>query len=906
LVANKPIIFRIVCFVLLTNSVASFAMTALNPRCEDQENPLNVDNPQPVLSWKPASDQRGDHPTAYQVLVASTPERLAANRGDLWDSGKVVVDSALGAIYAGSPLNSCQAGFWKVRLWDRQDQPGDFSASAAFGMGQLSSEDWSAKWIGESPGPTTRPLPIFRRQFTVAKPLARATIYICGLGQFELHINGQTVSQDLLQPGWTDYRKTCLYAAYDVTAQLQQGDNALGIMLGNGMYNLPPPPPPMKRYQKFRGSFGAPKLLAELHLDYTDGTGETVITDANWKVSSGPITFSSTYGGEDYDARLEQPGWDTSSFNDASWTNAAIVAAPPGKLAGSTRSAPPIRIAQIFTPQSIREVTPGVWVYDLGQNCALIPRITVHGDAGTTIRLTPGEVLTPAGTVTQSQSGSPSYDTYILSGRGEETWNPRFNYYGSRYVQIEGAAPDHVKLEGLFITSTSPAAGDFSCSNDLFNRTNTLIRWAIRSNMVSILTDCPHREKLGWLEQDHLMGPSIMYNFDLHTLMNKICCDMEDAQLPSGLVPDIAPEYTVFAGGFRDSPEWGSAAVLLPWNLYGWYGDLSELQNHYDMMRRYVAYLSSRSDGGIVSHGLGDWYDLGPKRPGTAQLTPIALTATAFYYRDLTILQKTAALLGKSDDAAEFSKTADAVRKAFIARFYNAGKHQFATASQTSEALPLVFGLVPQGDEPKVLDSLVQDIRSHTDGLTAGDVGYRYVLRALADGGRSDVVFDMNKRSDRPGYGYQLDHGATSLTEAWNADPRSSMDHFMLGHIMEWFYSDLAGIGRDEDSIAFNHILIKPAPVGDVTWARAGYDSVRGPISSSWKTNGGQFTLDITIPPGATADVYIPAANPDPITESGKPAAQSDNVKFLRADRGASIFTVESGHYHFSTPFKNP
>jgi len=865
------------------------AVSVTNLRCDGLKEPLNVDSAPPRLSWNLISDQRGQGQTAYQVLVASTPDILASGLGDLWDSGKVSSDSTIDIPCGPALLWSRQSCWWKVRVWDSDGKPSDWSPPAHWSMGLLSPADWIARWITPPPGPATQTMPIFRRQFALAKPVRRAVMYICGLGQFELHLNGKTVSDDLLQPGWTNYRKTCLYVAYDVTDLLHPGDNAIGVMLGNGMYDVPNL---RARYHKFIGSFGPPMLIAQMHIDYADGTSDLFATDAQWKVAPGPITFSSIYGGEDDDARLLQTGWDQPGFDASGWSNAVETPGPGGKLFGDTHSAPPIRVAKILDAIKITEPRPGVQVYDFGQNCAQLPRIVVTGQAGDMIRLTPGELLAPTGLVSQASSGKGFYYQYTLNSDGVQTWSPRFSYYGSRYLQVEGTAAVQ-KIQGCFITSTSPSVGDFACSSDLFNRTATLIRWAMESNTVSVLTDCPHRERLGWLEQDHLMGPSLMYNHDLQSLLEKICDDMSDSQLPSGFVPNIAPEYTVLPDPFRDSIEWGSAAVLLPWNLYQWYGDTTALSEHYDMMRRYVAYLAGKASSGIISYGLGDWYDLGKKPPGKAQLTPIALTATAFYFRDLQILQQTAHLLGREDEAAAYARQITDERAAFNGAFYSASDHRYATGSQTADALPLVFGLAGPDDAPGVLADLVADVRNHKSALTAGDVGYRYVLRALADGNRSDVIFDMNNRSDRPGYGWQLVHGATSLTEAWDAGPRSSQDHFMLGHIMEWFYSDLAGIQQQDDSVAFQHIRIKPSPVGDVTWARATYDSVRGPIKSSWRIDGKRFTLDVTIPCGCDALIYVPGSQME--ADSG--------AKYLRDEAGYTIFAVQSGRYSFTGEF---
>jgi alpha-L-rhamnosidase len=862
--AKTPGVF----LLCLTICRCACALSVDDLRCEGISSPLNVDALRPVLSWKLQSGGRGERETAYQVVVEP----------GLWDSGRIAAGGVNQIAYAGRRLVSGETCNWKVRAWDAEGRPSDWSSPATFSMGLLSPRDWKAKWIRQAPGAAGGPMPMFRRTFSLGRVVSSAVIYICGLGQFDLQINGKAASADVLQPGWTDYKKTCLYCAYDVTGLLRQGENAIGVMLGNGMYDVPAD---RGRYHKFVGSFGPPRLIAQLDMAYSDGSEEVIGTDSSWEAAAGPITFSSIYGGEDYDARLAEP---------SVWSAAVETAGPGGTLFGSTHSAPPIRVAKIVEPVGVTHPRPGVAVYDLGQNCAEMPLITVSGSAGDSVRLTPAEVLNADGTVNQAPSGRGCYYQYTLDGSGTQTWSPRFCYYGSRYLQAEGTAKIE-KLEGRFITSSSPEVGEFSCSNDLFNRTAAMIRWAMRSNMMSILTDCPHREKLGWLEQDHLMGRSLTYNYDLQSLLRKVCDDMSDAQRADGMVPDIAPEYTVFKGGFRDSPEWGSAAVLIPWNLYQWYGDRAALAGHYDMMRRYVAYLSSRADGGIVSHGLGDWYDIGPKAPGIAQLTPIPLTATAFYCQDLKILAEAAAVLGREDEASGFARQAARVRAAFNARFFKAEDHRYATGSQTADALALSFGMADAAEEPAVLADLVSDIQSRGNSLTAGDVGYRYVLRALADGGRSDVIFDMNSRSDRPGYGWQLDHGATSLTEAWDASQRSSQDHFMLGHIMEWFYSDLAGIQNGENSIGFEHIVIKPTPVGDVTWAKASFESVRGLIESSWRIEGGRFKLDVTIPCGSDAVVYLP---------SSQGRIVEGVWTYLGTRDGKLVMSVKSGKYSYN------
>jgi hypothetical protein len=870
-------------------------------QCEHRTKPINIDSVHPRLSWELASDYRGEGQSAYQILVASSQDKLNKNNGDCWDSGKVISASPLDHAYGGRALRTDQTYFYKVRVWDAKGHRSRWSDPEAWQMSLLSPGDWKAKWIGS---PTTsQTLPIFRKRFVITKPVRAERLHICGLGQYEARLDGMELGKEVLQPGWTLYSKTCLYVTYNFTAPLRIGEHALAVNLGNGMYNLPETP---GRYVKFHGSFGEPKLIAQLDIEYEDGSRDCVVSDETWKVSNGPITFSSVYGGEDFDARIVQRGWDRAAFDDQSWSHAKVVRGPGGELAAASRSALPIDVMRTFSPVAVTHPKAGVDVYDMGQNCAMVPVIVVRGQTGSIVLIRPGELLDANGLVTQRSTGGPTYFSYTLRGDKEERWKPQFTYMGSRYFQVEkiaaknGGMPQVLAVRGEFISSSSPEVGEFSCSNELFNRTDQLIRWAMRSNMMSILTDCPHRERLGWLEQDYLNGPGLMDNFSLPTLFEKIAGDMRDSQLADGLVPDIAPEYTVFSDGFRDSPEWGSASIQVPWQAYESYGDEKILRDSYAMMRRYVAYLGTQAKDHILSYGLGDWFDLGPRELGESQLTPKGLTATAIYYHDVQTLAHIAKILGDSAEAKKMDGLVREIRAAFNHQFYHANTHEYATGSQTANAMPYVFRMEPPADASALLNNIVADVRQRGNALTAGDVGYRYVLEALATGDRSDVIFDMNNQTTRPGYGYQLAHGATSLTEAWDAHA-FSQDHFMLGHIMQWFYGELAGIRQMPGSVGFEHIQIRPNPVGNVTWARATYHSVRGMISSSWRKSSGKFSLEIQIPPGADATVYIPAASENSVEENGIHVRRSAGVHWLRSKRGVQVFSVDSGHYQFTS-----
>jgi hypothetical protein len=905
-------------------------------RCEEEVDPLGVDVPQPRLSWTLASPERGQTQTAYQVLVASRPALLHQNQGDLWDSGRVLSDETQSIPYGGRALESAQQVFWKVRVWDRGGQGAEWSRGGMWTMGVLRAADWHARWISDSelirwqrgllderspetggnharpeiqpgaaaPGPYPRANDTLRlrREFSVRPGFRRALVQFCGLGQYELTLNGIRVQQGLLAPGWTDCDKTCLYDTLDVTPWLRSGPNAIGVSLAGGMYNVQE-----GRYVKFVTDFRPLTAMGQIRIEYADGTVQFVGTDKQWRVTPGPVTFSNVYGGEDYDARRDPRGWDAPGFDDRAWGHAAPWDGPKGWLRGQSRAAPPLATFETLAPAATHPLRPGVAVYDLGQNASLMLRLKVRGPAGATVRVIPAELLAADGSVDRSSVGGEAWWQFTLAGTGaSEEWRPREFYHGARFLQVEsraskggGEGPVVESIEGIVVHSTSAPVGRFACSSDLFNRIHSLVRWAQLSNLASVLTDCPHRERLGWLEQTHLNGPALRYEFNLNRLLAKTVGDMADSQEAGGLVPDIAPEFVKFSGGFRDSPEWGSACVLVPWQQYEWTGDADLLRRSYDMMKRYVAYLGSRAKDYVVSYGLGDWYDLGPNPPGQAQLTPAALTATAFYYDDALILSRVAARLGDAAASAHYEELAGKIRSAFNRAFFEPATGRYATGSQCANAIPLVMGLVEPERRAGVLASIVADVRARGNALTAGDVGYRYLLRALADGGRSDVIFEMNNQSEKPGYGYQLAHGATSLTEAWDANRSSSQNHFMLGQINEWFYHDLAGIQGDPDGPGFKKIIIKPAVVGDLTWVRADYDSVRGRITSRWRRTDSEFTLGVSIPANTTATVCVPAKDAGSVTEGGLPAGKNPDVHFLRLAEGCAVFAVGSGTYTF-------
>lgn len=911
-------------FVLILLSCAERTphLSADSLKCNDLINPYGTDS-LTELSWSVTSGIRAAKLTAYQVVLDTDPSRLGDASRCIWSTGKVMSETHFG-INPDIKTRPAVKYFWKVRVWDQDDKPSAWSETAYFVTGLSAVSDWEdSRWIGFEDLPDSLLLvpgihgsgnnlgeeakkrtviPYFRKEFIIEKKVKEAFLFVSGLGQYELYVNGRKADDRFLAPGWTDYDKTCYYNTYDITSMLKKGKNALGVMVGNGFYNIN-----RERYRKLVIAYGAPKMIAKVIIRFSDGSSATLTSDKTWKTAASPVTYTSIYGGEDYDARLEQDGWNMPGFDDRNWSGAIEVKNPFGIL--RAESDYPLKVMQEFTPVKIYSVNDTCFIYDFGQNCSGIISLNIKGDKGRVARFWPAELIGKDSLVNQKASGYPYYFTYILSGEEKEAWKPSFTYYGFRYVQVNGAVPPGepnpgklpvvTELKLLHTRNSSPAAGTFRCSNDHFNKIYTLIDWAIKSNLASVATDCPHREKLGWLEQTHLMGNSIKYVYDIHNLYNKIIDDMMESQLENGLVPDIAPEYVEFLSGFRDSPEWGSACVILPWDLYEWYGDIEAVERAYPMMMAYISYLRILAPEGILRFGLGDWYDLGPEFPGQAQLTPPSLTATAMFYYDVKLISKMARLLGKEGDMIYMEDFAEYIRSAFNREFFNPETNVYSTGSQTAYAMPLFFGIVEDSCRKKVVENLVSSIRSNNNSLTAGDIGYRYLLRVLEEEGHSQLIFDMNSKNDVPGYGYQLAKGATSLTESWAGLTEVSNNHMMLGHLMEWFYSGVGGIRQDESSKAYEHIVISPEIVGDITWAETTYNSIQGTIASSWKIDVKNLELKVSIPVGSRATIVLPTSDAGGITESGNKVESSAIFSNIRNSGNKTYIDIPSGEYSF-------
>ncbi len=708
-------------------------------------------------------------------------------------------------------------------------------------------KETKAAW--DKADPLSRRSIVLRRSFKPYKTVKHAELRICGLGFYEATINGQKVGDSEFAPSWSDYDKTVFFNVHDVTQQIRQGDNELRVLLGNGFYNEQG-----GRYTKLKVSFGPPTLLYFLYLTYDDGMRERVYSDEKWQWTESPITFNSIYGGEDYDARLEV-GSLMSDVRADQWKPVVIQEGPEGRLRPQIAHSTKV-MERYPAKQTLRK--DSILVIDMGQNLAGYPEITVRGNAGERLKLTPGETLDKNGLVDQRQTGRPHYYTYILKGSLQaEIWHPRFSYYGYRYLQIEGDIDVLKKVESCFVYNSAERIGSFECSNPRINATHQIIDRAIRSNWQAVWTDCPSREKLGWLEQDWLNGEALVYNYDARRMIEQTMQNIVDAQHDDGSMPEIAPEYTQFTGTwarpFQESPEWGGAIIALPMLYWQHYGDMDLVDQHYDAMKRYLAYLVSQDSCFILNMGLGDWYDYGPGKAGFSKNTPTALVSTAHYYQWMCYMYVMAKRLGHKQDAEWYNLRADSIRHSFNRTFYDAQKKTYATGSQCSLALPLYLKMVPEGDYQAVLQNLIKDIKAHGNRLTTGDIGNRYLFSVLIQNDQRELLYTMLNHDDVPGYGYQIKKGHTTLTEQWNPDLGASMNHFMMAHIENFLIPDLLGIRRTGELIE-----IHPHPVGDLTWCKGSTMSAYGEVKVSWQITNGTFALDIDIPLGGFADVYLP------------------------------------------------
>ncbi len=769
--------------------------------------------------------------------------------------------------------------------------------------------DKSAKVIADLHGgpwgqiktsPPGEPAPLLRKSFNLKSNVKRARAYVCGLGYYELFLNGSKVGDHMLDPGYTNYDKRTLYVTYDVTKQLKSGENAIGAILGSGWYDCHTP----AEWHFDRAPWrGIPKLLAQLEVEYDDGSREVIATDNSWKRSTGAITYDSIYGGENYDARLEKNGWDTAGYDDSQWRAVNVMEAPKGILAA--QEMPPIRIMQTIKPVKLTEPKPGVFVFDLGQNFAGVPELSVNGPAGTTVIMRCGERLHPDGTLDADDIGTFvkrhgtwqqfQEDHYTLKGGGTETWHPRFTYHGFQYVEVTGfpGQPTLDNLRGLVMHTDVQPVGSFECSNDLLNKIATCAKWSYLSNLMSIPTDCPHREKNGWTGDAHLACEQALYTFNSASVYKKWINDMQDAMHDNGDLPGIVPTGE---WGYTLGPAWDSALLLIPTYLNEYDGDTRILTSHYAAMKKYVDFLSSRTNDHIV-HGapLGDWAPFHDK-------TNTDYVTTAYYLQDAQIVSRIAKMLGNDADAKKYADLAEQISAALNKTFFDPKTGNYAEGTQTAQACALVFGFAPKLEREHVFDNLVKAVEKRNKHLDTGILGAKWVMQALLDHGRADIGYKIATQTDLPSWGNWIKQGATTLWENW--DGSASRIHIMYGDVVAWFYKALAGIQADPASPGFEHFFLRPNVVGDLTDVKAHHQTMHGTIAVEWKRDGDKLRLELEIPANTSATLTLPTTDPKSVTEGGKSVDQVEGVEAKGSTAGHPNFELQSGSYSFECRLK--
>ena len=901
------------------------AATATDLRCEYRFDPLGIDATPPRLSWtmedgnngglfgflKSAARERGQKQTAYRVLVASTPQRLASGQGDLWDSGKIASDRSIQVEYAGKPLVSRQTSYWKVRIWDKEGQASDWSAPAAWTMGLLNSGDWKARWIA---APKTRENADaafwIRKEFSLDAVPERALAFVNPQGYCELYINGQKVGNDVLAPAVSKLPARSLYVTYDIARLLRPGKNCVGLWLDNGWAGRNP--------------------LVRAQIDWTVGGKPTTLgTDRTWLARESPrsrigMWCWGNYGGERVDARLDVPDWSKVGCKTETWREALEMT--PREGAVSAQSCPPNRIGAKLPLASCSKLTNGVYELDFGANLSGWMRLRLPGlKTGQKITIhyadkrfqTPSGDNTPAGRVASLEAkvfagprGPVGYQTFkqtdefISAGRDGEAFCSKFNYHGFRYAIVEGlpSQPAAGDAEALLIDSDLEPAGAFACSNERFNRIHALNLWTIRClNLGGYMVDCPHRERLGYGGDGHVSMESQIMSCDAAAFYGKWARDWLDFQKPSGEFPHTAP-----TGGGGGGPAWGGLGCVIPWKMYVYYGDRRLLEQSYGAMRRYAEFLESQCSNGVLRAAGGRWDRLGdwvpPGRGMDTDRWPPVRAAELFNngYRLYLLeqLAKAADVLGKGEDARRWRARMDVSRPLIHAEYYDSEKGIYVLDEQPYYAMPLMSGIAPPDFRNALMKKLEDNIRVKCQGhFETGLLGTYFLIQYLQESGRDDLLFPLFNQTTYPSWGYMLSQDATTLWEQWNG--YYSQIHACFACPSGWFCQGLAGIRPDEAGPGFQRFVIKPAVVGDVTWVKSHYDSPRGRIVSKWERKGDDLRMDVTVPANTTATVYVPAKNLTEVTESGKPAHQSPGVRLLRRENNVAVFEVGAGRYRF-------
>jgi alpha-L-rhamnosidase len=875
-------------------------------------NPIGLDEPNPGLSWILKSDQRGAHQTAYRILVASEIEKLSEEKADIWDSGIVESDEQVQILYEGPELISAKRYYWTVSVWDSENRQSKYADPVYFETGLMNRDDWKAVWISDVPAYSAvpkhedilqpRPAPHFRKSFHVETQIASARLFISGLGYYEAFINGERVGDHLLDPMKTRYDRKVLYVTYDVTDYLIQGKNAIGVILGTGWYNFHA----LAAWDFHNAPWRAPaSLKAQLEITYNDGSSQTIRTDRTWQMNTGPIVFDSVHNGETYDARLELGGWTNPSAETDDWQQAFEVLGPDGEM--RSQQMPPIRHVRTLSAQEISNPKPNILVYDFGENITGWIHLVANGPEGMEIVIRHGERLYDDGTLDYEElsrfvfSGETQTSRYILGPDQPSGWSPRFTYHGFQYAQVEVAdGVEIISLEARVVHTDFEKTGSFASSNPLFSKIHEAKKLAYLGNYHGYPTDCPHREKIGWSGDAHLVAEGGLFNYETVSAYIKWIDDFVDEQRSTGQVAPIIPTSGWgYDMGMREEyirnrgrgPQWEGAFVLIPWYLYLHTGDTSIIERYYESLRKYVRYLERHAEENYtLSFGIDDHKTLTDSTP--------PILATGYFYSFANILNRMAEKTGRESDMNYFSELARKIKQGYRERFYDQENQTWGNGSQTSLAGTLYHDLAGPDDVVLIIEKLLNNLEERDFHLDTGVIGTKYMLRVLTEYGHADVMYRIASKTTFPSWGYWIEKGATTLWQNW--DGTQSRNHVMFGSIDEWFYKAIAGIRPDPGKPGFRRVIIYPEFIDDLEWAKGSYDSWRGTIRSEWEKTDREIRLNVEIPANTSAYVYLPDSDPKKMYESGRNIEDIPEITIIGSNGNRFLVEIKSGIYHFS------
>jgi alpha-L-rhamnosidase len=946
---------RLALFFLLPGAVFAAGLDPQGLRCEYLEKPLAVEDPHPRLSWNLPSGTPLQRQSAWAIRAASSEEKLARNKPDLWDSGKTDGSDTSQIEYAGKPLKSGQQVFWQVKVWDKDGVASEWSPTSTWRVALTDPEEWVAKWISfrdETPlhtSPESLHLPparFFRKEFEIAKPVRRATAYLSALGNAEIRFNGKPATDAFFLPGWSDYNQRAYYRAFDVTPLLKPGPNTFGAVLSDGWYagyvgyGMLVGYGPHKTGRYMYGK--TPALLTQINVEFEDGTRKVVGSDTSWKTTSdGPITEADLLMGERYDANREQRGWDQSGFPAALWEKAVTadsnkgVTAPffdncgerevdlgfkkPPKLQSYT--GPDVRVTEELKPAKITEPTPGVYIFDFGTNFAGNVRLKVKGAKGQTVTLRYGEMLHPDGQLmTENLRKARATDTYILRGDPEgEEWSPRFTYHGFQFCEISGltSAPVPEMLTGLVLQSDTPRTSEFECSDEVINQLFKNIVRTQRANFLEIPTDCPQRdERLGWMGDAQIYVRSATYNADVASFFTKWLDDVEESQRPVGAYPDYAP-YPMGHGerGKTFGTAWMDAGIICPHTIWKVYGDKRVIDRHWASMTRFMEFRissSPRFSGISIGNAWGDWLNL--KDP-----TPVELIDSAYFAHSAQLMAEMAEATGRNKEAERYREVLENVRDAF------ADKHLAADGtlnppSQTACVLALQFELVPEKNRAAVGKQLVRLIERNQHRMSTGFLGTKSILPALTEIGKPSLALHLFQSREFPSWGYPVINGATSIWERWDSYTKengfggsnnaamNSFSHYSFGAVCQWMFQSLAGI--DTNGPGYKKILLKPLiptqtgteAATSLNWVKASYLSPSGLIKVEWRVDKDHYEYRTEVPTNTTATLQLPVRALESVRVNKAPMKEAKGVKTLPSAEGVSKCELQPGVYQFEIP----